>query len=62
MLFKLNPDREYVMRIREVLLKKGGYCPCRTQKIPANICPCVEFVDTGICHCGMFEEVKENKN
>jgi hypothetical protein len=40
---KLNPDRGYVEKLQAVMLKNGGYCPCRLQRIPENICICKEF-------------------
>ena len=41
--FHLNPDAEIVKNIREGLKRTGGYCPCRLQHIPENICICKEF-------------------
>lgn len=36
--FHLNPNEEIVKTIREGLKRTGGYCPCRLQHIPENIC------------------------
>ena len=41
--FHLNPNEEIVKTIREGLKRTGGYCPCRLQHIPENICICKEF-------------------
>ena len=41
--FHLNPNEEIVKTIREGLKRTGGYCPCRLQHIPENICICSEF-------------------
>ena len=59
--FHLNPDEEIVRNIREGLKRTGGYCPCRLQHIPENICICKEFKEQladsdyhGPCHCGLY--------
>ena len=41
--FHLNPNEDIVKTIREGLKRTGGYCPCRLQHIPENICICEEF-------------------
>ena len=58
---KLNPDSGYVEKLRGVMAKNGGYCPCRLQKTPENICPCAEFREQmadpefeGYCHCRFY--------
>lgn len=57
----LNEDAAYVEKLRNVMAKNGGYCPCRLQKIPDNLCICKEFRDqladpeyTGYCHCRLY--------
>ena len=59
--FHLNPNEEIVKTIREGLKRTGGYCPCRLQHIPENICICSEFKQQladpdyhGPCHCGLY--------
>ena len=59
--FHLNPDAEIVKNIREGLKRTGGYCPCRLQHIPENICICKEFKEQladpnyhGPCQCGLY--------
>ena len=59
--FHLNPNEEIVKTIREGLKRTGGYCPCRLQHIPENICICKEFKEQladpdyhGACHCGLY--------
>ena len=61
-----NPDAAYVKKIREALEKKGGYCPCRLQKTPENLCICEEFrrqiADPqfeGFCHCRLYYKEKK---
>lgn len=58
---KLNPDSGYVAKLRGVMAKNGGYCPCRIQRIPENICICREFKEQmtdpefkGYCHCKLY--------
>ena len=41
--FRLNDDKELVAKIREGLKATGGYCPCRLQHTPENLCICKEF-------------------
>lgn len=62
---KLNPDKETVERLRNVMKQNGGYCPCRLQKTPENKCMCKEFRDqiadpdfTGYCHCQLYYKEK----
>lgn len=35
---KENEDKEVVRMIREGLKKTGGYCPCKRQRTPENVC------------------------
>jgi ferredoxin-thioredoxin reductase catalytic subunit len=58
--YRINKDKKHVDLIIEGLLKKDGYCPCKVEKIPENLCPCDEFITTGVCHCGLW--VKEETN
>jgi len=57
----LNPDEKIVAVVRDGLMRKGGYCPCRLPKNPEFFCPCDEFkgqlVDPsyhGMCHCRLY--------
>ena len=57
----LNPDAEYAQKILNALEKKNGYCPCRLQQTPENICICREFREqiadpgfSGFCHCKLY--------
>ena len=61
----LNPDAEYAQKILNALEKKNGYCPCRLQQTPENICICREFREqiadpefSGLCHCKLFYKEK----
>lgn len=60
-MIKLNPDKELVNKIKEGIKQKGGYCPCRIEKIEDNKCICKEFREqmndpnfTGYCHCMLY--------
>ncbi len=61
----LNPDSEVVKVIKEGLLKKDGFCPCKLGKLPENKCMCKEFkaqIDDpefeGFCHCKLYYKSK----
>lgn len=61
----LNENPEIVKTIREGLVQKGGYCPCR-QEIKAEYkCICEEFRKQiedpefeGYCHCYLYYKHK----
>ena len=62
---KLNPNKQMVEKMQEVMRKNGGYCPCRLQRTPENICICAEFRQQlaapdfeGYCHCQLFYKEK----
>lgn len=59
----LNPDREYADEVRCKLKANGGYCPCRLIKNEDTKCMCKEFreMTEGMCHCGLYIKVKEEK-
>ena len=57
----LNQDGKLVKAVREGLVRKGGYCPCRLPKNPEFFCPCDEFKAQladpgfpGLCHCRLY--------
>ena len=60
----LNSDEKIVKAVRDGLVRKGGYCPCRLPKTPEFFCPCDEFKAQladpafhGLCHCRLYEKV-----
>lgn len=60
-----NEDEKFVAAIREGLKRKDGYCPCKIQRIPENICMCEEFRNQiadpdfeGYCHCKLYYKFK----
>ena len=57
----LNSDEKVVKVVRDGLIRKGGYCPCRLPKNPEFFCPCDEFKGQladkefhGLCHCRLY--------
>lgn len=65
MRIRLNDNKEIVQTVREGLIAKGGYCPCRVGKKPEYKCMCEEFraqiADPnfeGLCHCQLFYKEK----
>ena len=65
MRIRLNDDKEMVKMIRDGLIAKDGYCPCRVGKKPEFKCMCEEFraqiADPdfeGLCHCKLFYKEK----
>jgi ferredoxin-thioredoxin reductase catalytic subunit len=66
--YRLNPDREFTLRLIEGLLENGrryGYwmCPCRLafgerQKDQDLICPCdyrdADLAEFGACYCALY--------
>ena len=56
-----NPDSELARAVREGVIRKNGFCPCRLPKLPEFFCPCDEFkaqlMDPayhGLCHCRLY--------
>ena len=56
-----NSDEKIVKVVRDGLIRKGGYCPCRLPKNPEFFCPCDEFKGQladpafhGLCHCRLY--------
>ena len=59
---RVNGDGKIAAAVREGLVRKGGFCPCRLAKSPEFFCPCEEFraqlADEdfhGFCHCRLYE-------
>lgn len=52
--YMLNPDTEYVKKIISGIVRKDGHCPCRITADETTLCPCDEFVKTGVCKCKLF--------
>lgn len=63
---RLNDNKEIVEAIKEGLRQKGGYCPCRLERIPENKCICKEFKEQiadpefeGYCHCMLYYKSRD---
>lgn len=57
----LNPEEKVVKVVKDGLVRKEGFCPCRLPKLPEFFCPCDEFKGQmadpdyhGLCHCRLF--------
>ena len=66
MRIRLNEDKQIVATVREGLIAKGGFCPCRVGKKPEYKCMCEEFRNQiadpnfeGLCHCKLFYKEKD---
>lgn len=65
MKIRFNEDKELVKALQDALKARGGYCPCRLEKIEDNKCMCKEFRDQindtnyeGYCHCRLYYKEK----
>ncbi|MBO7525738.1 MAG: ferredoxin thioredoxin reductase catalytic beta chain [Clostridia bacterium] len=65
MKIRFNEDKELVKSLQEALKARGGYCPCRLERIDDNKCMCKEFRDQikdenfeGYCHCRLYFKEK----
>ena len=59
--FRLNPDKKYVSLIIDGIHKKEGHCPCRVNTDETTLCPCDEFIETGICKCKLFIPISDDE-
>lgn len=57
----LNPDAKIAAVVRQGVVRKNAFCPCRLQKLPEFFCPCDEFKGQlrdenyhGLCHCRLY--------
>lgn len=55
--FIINKDREKVRKILDALNRRNGYCPCGGNG-NQFLCPCTNMRESGICKCGLFENVE----
>ncbi len=52
--FRLNKNKNYVLKIIDGIEKKEGHCPCRLNVDNTTLYPCYEFIKDGICKCKLF--------
>lgn len=57
----MNPDAKLADVVRQGVIRKNAFCPCRLQKLPEFFCPCDEFKGQlrdpeyhGLCHCRLY--------
>ena len=57
----INGDEAIARAVRNGIVRKNGFCPCRLQKLPEFFCPCDEFKGQlrdesfhGLCHCRLY--------
>jgi len=60
MAIALNPDKDYVRKMKKRLKDNSGYCPCSLIRNADTKCMCKEFRDMeeGMCHCGLYIKTK----
>lgn len=59
----INPDSKLANVVRQGVVRKNGFCPCRLPKLPEFFCPCDEFKGQladlafhGLCHCRLYRK------
>ena len=61
--FTINKDNEKLI-LSDLMAnqdKHGArFCPCKTELITDNICPCGQIRTLRECHCGLFAELEKN--
>ena len=57
--FILNPDKEFVLKIRNGIWKRKGHCPCIIEVSQDTICPCKDFRENSECHCNLYVKKAE---
>lgn len=59
--FRLNPNKELVKRLVDLVDKCNGHCPCAIVKEDTTLCPCDNFINDHECQCGMYKRVENEK-
>lgn len=58
MIIVATEDKEHAAEVRAALSKNDGYCPCKLEHIPENLCMCQDFLETvpagQYCGCGLY--------
>ena len=57
--FRLNPNKEHVMKIINGNLNKQGHCVCQVKQDESTMCPCDKLLKEGNCCCKLFIKVEE---
>ena len=53
----INPDKNFVKKMRSAIAENGGYCPCSVMQNEDTRCICKEFFEQdrdGPCQCGLY--------
>ena len=65
MKIRLNENKEIADMVKEGLMARGGYCPCRREMTEDTKCMCKEFREQiadpefeGYCHCMLYYKEK----
>ena len=53
-MYKLNPDKEKVKKVREALKVNNYYCPCVLIQDENTKCPCKQMREKQKCICGLY--------
>lgn len=56
--YVLNPKDKVVNSIIKMIEKNNGECPCHNDSYDKK-CPCSDYRDKGICHCGLYLKLKD---
>jgi ferredoxin-thioredoxin reductase catalytic subunit len=57
----LNPNDKVVNAILRRIDKCNGYCPCVAERSEETKCPCVNYRNTGECHCQLYINPNKDK-
>lgn len=60
MTLKLNPNKEKVKELKELIKNNDGYCPCSLFHTRDYFCPCRDLREENLCECGLY--LTNNKN
>lgn len=53
---------EVLPEFADAVVQNDGYCPCLIEQSEDTKCPCKAFreqTESGLCHCGRYEKIKE---
>lgn len=59
--FRLNPNKDIVKRLVDLIDKCNGHCPCAIVKDETTLCPCDNFTVNKECQCGMYKKIEEEE-
>lgn len=56
--FIINPNKEFVERLSQLIANNNGCCICDNHSIDPH-CPCTDFKEHNTCHCKLY--IKKEK-